>query len=542
MASGPAEYLRNRSNQPLRGLVGLQLGTITKTRFALAVIISALFGYSLLALGAFIFVRNVRGISQVHYLDLLLPNRWPNYRQTRGEHYLAEGRSRLLQGEYREAFTLLGIGLKSAPADRDGRLALAQLYLDSRQPDLAEKYLEAGLHFHRQDPDYLRPYLGLLLRLQKDARIVALCRELLPLLPDSTPRDRLLALAAATASYYRGNFDQAEDYIRIAQLQRHPEGRLLAQKIDWERGYRDLALNDLRALAVEFPDDSQVYAELIARLRSSDLSHEARRLSLAFSIAHPRNSRPRIELLRDYVDVGDSVRADHEVDTMILDFPTDSNALLALADYAANSANGALALRLYHHAQAHRLDTVPFALLAVEALVVERKHQSALDLTKTIFEANPGWAKTHRPLFASLQAITHFGLGDREAGELFLSHFNSQGQPRAENLLAIANRLLDVSAIEPALRLLTRAIEADPLNQAALSRLITLELNHHRSDRLAAHLQRLLAMRRPSPDLLRVAHHRLGGDAFLFAPDRAPVLASIRAHLDADTARARRQP
>ena len=49
-------------------------------------------------------------------------------------------------------------------------------------------------------------------------------------------------------------------------------------------------------------------------------------------------------------------------------------------------------------------------------------------------------------------------------------------------------------------------------------------------------------MRRPSPDLLRVAHHRLGGDAFLFAPDRAPVLASIRAHLDADTARARRQP
>jgi Tfp pilus assembly protein PilF len=509
---------------------------------ALAVIISALFGYSLLALGAFVFVRDVRGISQVHYLDLLLPNRWPKYRQTRGEHYLAEGRSRLLQGEYREAFALLGIGLKSAPADRDGRLALAQLHLDFRQPDLAEKYLEAGLPFHRQDPDYLRPYLGFLLQLQKDARVMALCRELLPLLPDSTARDRLLALAAATASYHRGNFDQAEDYIRIAQLQGHREGRLLAQKIDWERGYRDLALNDLRSLAIEFPDDGQVYAELSARLRTSDLSHEARRLSLAFSIAHPNNPRPRIELLRDYVDAGETARADHEVDALIRDFPTDSNALLALADFASNSANDALALRLYHHAQAHRLDTFPFALLAVEALVVARKHRPALELTKRLFEANPDWAKTHRPLFSSLQAITHFGLGDREAGELFLSHFNSHGQPRAENLLAIANRLLDVSAIEPALRLLARAIEADPLNQAALSRLITLELNHHRTDRLAAHLQRLLAMRRPSPDLLRVAHHRLGGDAFLFAPDRAPVLASIRAHLDADAARARRQP
>lgn len=508
----------------------------------MAVIFSAVIGYSLLVLGAFVFVRYVRGISQAHYLDLLLPSRWPEYRQTRGEHYLAEGKSRLLQGEHREAFTLLSIGLKAAPADRDGRLALAQLHLDFRQPDLAEKYLEAGLPFHRQDPDYLRPYLGFLLQFQKDARVIALSRELLPLLPDPSDRDRVLALAAATASYHRGNFDQSEDYIRIAQLEGQLEGRLLARKIDWERGYRDLALYDLRALAVEFPGDSRVYAELSARLRSSDLSHEARRLNLTFSIAHPDNPRPRIELLRDYVNGGETVRAAHETEALIRDFPTDSNALLALADFAANSANDALALRLYRYAQDHRLDTVPFALLAVEALVVARKHQPALDLTKTLFEENSDWAKTRRPLFASLQAIAYFGLGDRDDGELFLSRFNSHGQPRAENLLAVANRLLDVSAIEPAIRLLARAIEADPLNQAALSRLITIELNHHRSDRLAEHLQRLLAMRRPSPDLLRVAHHRLGGDAFLFAPDRAPVLASIRAHLDADAARARRQP
>lgn len=33
----------------------------------------------------------------------------------------------------------------------------------------------------------------------------------------------------------------------------------------------------------------------------------------------------------------------------------------------------------------------------------------------------------------------------------------------------------------------------------------------------------------------------MGGEAFPFTPNRAPLLASIRAHLDADLARARHQ-
>jgi hypothetical protein len=48
------------------------------------------------------------------------------------------------------------------------------------------------------------------------------------------------------------------------------------------------------------------------------------------------------------------------------------------------------------------------------------------------------------------------------------------------------------------------------------------------------------ASRTPRPQQRR-GRPALGGDAFLFTPDHATVLASIRAHLDADLALARRQ-
>ena len=79
------------------------------------------------------------------------------------------------------------------------------------------------------------------------------------------------------------------------------------------------------------------------------------------------------------------------------------------------------------------------------------------------------------------------------------------------------------------------------MNEAVLSRLGTLDVTLLRTDERETHQRQLRAIRRPSPDLLRVAHHHLGGDAFLFTPDHATELAPIRAHLDTDPALARRQ-
>ncbi len=496
--------------------------------------------YSLWALGTFLFVRFGRDIPDVRFVDLWLPTRWQNFHRARADHFLAEGERLLASGQHREAMPLLKAGLGRIPGNLDARLALAQLYSDIGRSDLAEEVLQAGVALHSDELRFLGAYFGFLLQAQKDQRVITVCRELLPLLPASTARDRFLALAAATAHYFRGNFDQAEDYIRIADLGRLREGRVLVAKIDWERGYRDLALIDLRVLALEWPADPQVYSELASKLRESGEIEAARRLTISFQIALPNLVTPRIDLIRIYHETGEIARAHAEAEALINGFPAGSEAHTALAEFAANSGDTALAQRLYEHAKARNMQSPSLALRAVEACLVARDYRAGLSLADDLLAGNPGWDEDHRPHFNSLRAIAHFGLDDRGEGELALNHFELHVRPRAESLLAIADRLLAVGATDPALRLLHRATETDPGNQAALSRLVTLELNLRRTANLSPHLRRLLTLRRPSPDLLRVAHHQLGSDAFLFVPDRAPLLADIRAHLATAEARVRR--
>ena len=133
-------------------------------------------------------------------------------------------------------------------------------------------------------------------------------------------------------------------------------------------------------------------------------------------------------------------------------------------------------------------------------------------------------------LLSSLQSIAHYGLGNIDAAHLFLTYFLNQPNLRAKNLLAIANRLTAIDASEEARPTLLRAIAVDPPNQAAVSRLVELDLNH--IDELPAHLRRLLTMRKPSPHILRVAQHKLGSDLFLFSAERPAVLEAVRVALE----------
>ena len=81
-------------------------------------------------------------------------------------------------------------------------------------------------------------------------------------------------------------------------------------------------------------------------------------------------------------------------------------------------------------------------------------------------------------------------------------------------------------------RVLAQAVATDVRNQTALTRLIEIDLDTGHSDELNANLRRLLAMRRPSPELLLTARAKLAGDRFLFVAGRDELLDSIQAALD----------
>ena len=514
-----------------------QSGPLLKIAVAICLLVTL---YGAGAFGVFAFLNYHQGIVKVSYGDVFLPSRWNKSREIKGDHYIETGKKALLEGEVQKASNLIHAGLRLSPANVAGRLSLAQIYLDLKRRDLAEACLKAGLSFHARNPDYLNRFLSFLLDQNQDATVLRICQDLLPLLPSDTDRDRLLALAAATACYFRGNFDQADDYIRIASLKMHREGKLLSAQIAWEQGYRELAAIEIRELQIQHPNDPAIYAELARMLRALNRHDEERRLAISFQIENPDKFQPRLDIIRHFLNNGDFERANTEIDSALRVTPDKLAALVALGDLASSMGNSALASRLEQKARSLNIDAEPLLLLSVEADLSAGSYRIALDRIKSLHSTHPQLAKTHSTLLNSFQAIAQFGLGEPEFGELSLSKFLQVAPPRAPHLLKIAERLLAVSAIDPALRVLKAAIHADPLNQAALARLVSIELAHHRTAELPTHLHLLLAARRPPPDLLRVAHHQLGSDSFLFISDRGPLLNSIHAQLAAAESQQRR--
>ncbi|MCR9297248.1 MAG: hypothetical protein NXI32_31510, partial [bacterium] len=124
------------------------------------------------------------------------------------------------------------------------------------------------------------------------------------------------------------------------------------------------------------------------------------------------------------------------------------------------------------------------------------------------------------PVFNGLQAICYVALGEREEANLFLDNYLNLSSLRAENLVAVSERLNSVGATREARRVLEHAVERDPLNQAALAQLIEFDLDSDSASDLPAHLERMLEMRRPSTSLLRRAYEKLGQDRFHFTPNR----------------------
>lgn len=492
-----------------------------------------LLGWLGAASAAYLFVKYRRGFSDVQFTHmLLLPAKWHEYEVARGEFLIKNAQQDLKNEKFREAFYSLRLGLIKSPTNKEARLLLAQFYGLWKRPDLTRSTLLDGFAYHKNDPDYLKTLFSFLLQQQDDQQVLAYYKELLANDTAITPRNQLVALAAASSCYFRGNYDEAETILRKYQLEFTRDGRLLVARISWDRGLREQAIDRLRELTAEFPNDEEIYTQTVSYLRDSGRDNEARRESFMRAIGNPRNARARIDQLYAFQKEGDLDSVKSNAEEIFRDFAKDSNALLALADFAANSGNPELARRIYDHAKSSNLNWEGAALMTVEANIVAKRYQPALELVRELLKDNPEWGKRFYSVFNGLQAIANYGLGDAEAAQLFLNNFLSQSNVRADNLIAVSKRLMSVGARAQARQVLDQAVKTDALNQAALTNLIQLDLDLNNTAPLAGNVRKLLTMRRPSQDVLKSAYRKLGSDLFLFAPDRTALLSDLRAAIN----------
>ena len=495
----------------------------------------AVLGWFSLAGALYFHFKYNKEFDQVSYTKMLtlLPFGLETHRVEMGNYHIERGLSEIKEGNYRDALRLLRLGVSRSPANLEGRRVLAEFYeIALKRHDIAVDQLLQGIELGGiQDGEYLKATLRVLLRYQMDEDIQNLANKYLPEEPELTDINRTLAFGAANANYLRGNYDLAEDYIIDYKLLESLEGVLLSAQISWDRGSKIAAMTKMEYSIEKFPNSEPLLMQLSRYHRELGEIEEARRYAILRNVSDPLSAAPRLELLYIYNKSEDFEREQIETQRMLQQFRNDEPALQSLANFAADTGNIELARRTYEEALENEFAIDAFALLLIEAHLVDKDYQGALDFSEELLKERPDWLTLRWAIFSSLRAVASYGINRPDLGEIYLQDFIDEAGNQAQTYMAVSRRFTDIDRIQQARTILTLAYQKAPTNQKILSELIRSELSLGNTENLSRLLSRYLQMRRPQIELLTEAYNKLGSDRFIFTPDRQSLLLQLRAIL-----------
>ena len=492
-------------------------------------------GWFCMAGALFLHFKYNKEFDEVSYTKMLtlLPFGLNEHRVTLGNYHIEKGLEEVKEGNYRDALRLLRLGVARAPANLEGRRVLAEFYeIALKRHDIAADQLLKGLEQDGiEDLDYLKQTLRVLLRYQMDEEIQNLADKYLPEAPDLTDINRTLAFGAANANYLRGNYDRADDYLITYKLLESLEGVLLSAQISWDRGNQIAAITKLKESIRRFPNSEPLLMQLSRYHRELGQIDEARRYAILRNVSDPLSPAPRLELLYIYNKSGDIEREQRETLRMLQQFRDDEAAFQALANFAADTGNIDLARRTYEEALENEFNIDAFALLLIEAHLVDKDYEGALDFSEELLKERPDWLTQRWAIFNSLRAVASYGINRPDLGEIYLQDFLNEALNQPQTYLAVARRFSSVDRYQQSRKVLMLAYQKAPTNQKVLSELIRAELTVGSTENLNRLLSRFLQMRRPQMDLLFEAYRKLGSDRFIFTLDRESLLLQLSALL-----------
>ncbi len=522
-------YAVQRKGADGRIEIAIRWGRLVGTLFALFIA-----GWLLTASTLFFFFKYKKEFEEVSFSGMLtLPFRMDAHREEMGNYHIKKGLTEIKAGNYRDALRLLRLGVSRAPSNLEGRRVLAEFYeLAIKRPDIAADLMIKGLDKGGiEDIDYIKQTLRMLLRHQMDSEIQEISDTYLPNEAELTDINRTLAFGAANANYLRGNYDRADDYLLTYNLIESLEGLLLSSQISWDRGNKLSAISKMEESLRKYPNSEPLLMQLSRYHRELGQIDEARRYAILRNVADPLSAAPRLELLYIYNKSGDTEREERETQRMLQQFREDQQALQALANFAADTGNIELARRTYEEALENEFSIEAFALLLIEAHLVDKDYEGALSFTEELLKERPEWLTARWAIFNSLRAVASYGINRPDLGEIYLQDFIDDAGNQPQTYLAVARRFNNIERPQQARKILSTAYQRTPTNQMVLSELVRAELALGNTENLNRLLTRLLQMRRPQLDLLVEAYRKLGSDRFIFTPDRESLLIQLSAIL-----------
>jgi len=492
-------------------------------------------GYLLGITALYIYFKERRNYSDLSFKQAFtIPFDYDSFKVKRGDYEVEQAIKFMEEGDFRQAYLFLIAGVAHSPGNLKGRMLLAEFNLmANKSPESAIEALRGGIPYAQNNVEYLKRYIQLLLKYQLDFEVMEVTEKLLANNPDEDTQT-FLALAAATAHFYRGNFDEAEDYIRTYNLDDQLEGTLLSARVSWERGQRQAAISKLEFSIGKFISDEPIYAQLSTFYRSLEDYEKARQYAVLRGVNAPLSVAPRIDYLHSLDKTEKREEADREAEAILKQFNNDEKSLLSLANYGTESGRVDLARRIYEQALENDFNVAPFALLLIEAHITSGDYQGAINFTEQLSNESPEWLEREKPVFNSLRAVAYYGVGNEDLSDIYLNQFLKDSKVRVETLMAVSRRYIKLGGKEQARKILVKAVKDNESNQVALSKLIELEIDMGNSAQLGDYLKSLLQMRRPSVELLEKAYRSLGSDRFIFTKNREALLIELDTILNPD--------
>jgi len=495
----------------------------------------------LAALGLYFFFKLNRGFQDEQFADdLLLLFRYKEHDHKMGEYYIRTADTHMQNKPPRlaEALQDYRLGVLKAPENLHARQMLAEFYsiYYKDQQDTSLSVLEDGLPYALDNnPEYIIAYFQRLMQAHEPDHAIELCQKYLAQKLTNEKVRQAFALNLASVYVEQGDFDKGEDILQKYKLEDTYDGTILASELLWQRGQLHKATAYLEKALVRYPRNTYIYSLLARFYRDlADLDNARKYISLSM-IAAPTDVAPRIEILGIYAKSGEKARLAHEEQSIIKDFGTDPNAMVQLADFAANQGDVTLTRQVNDLAIASKdpqFNLAAFSMLVCEAYLTNDDYDNALTYMDEIEKDNPHWLSSVRSVFESLRAVADYGVGRPDLTNMYLTALINSNTTRPDTIMSVANRFLSHGAFAQAKLLLKAAHQMDPFNQAILAQLVSADLQIGDSSDLSDNLQHLLKTRHPPLELMLDASRQLGSDRFLFVPDRETLLAKIDIYIN----------
>lgn len=479
------------------------------------------------SLALYLFFQHKRNYKEVSFAKMLiLPIRYADHQREMGEYYIKEGNKAWEEQEYRTAIGLLRAGLPKVPDDLETRKKIAQVYFF--RPTTAISILEDGLNYN-PDREYLIFLFNAYKQFRYDLEAIDTANMLLERGDLSEDEELVVNAFKANSLYVRGKYSEAVEVIEDANLNSIGDGLILTAQMTWGRGDKDKAIKMLQDTILRIPSFTEAYTLLDQYLRNENRFDEAMRYAILQNTNAPLEYQSRISILYNFTSQKKGEEVKKEIEAFFKDFPRNSEALLALANFGANIGNSEVTKRVFDLFEKQNNPSIAFIALAhTQALNGAGQYEEALAFAENV-ATRLELTDYQKAMFHSLLAISYLKSNETDVGNYNLTQFLESPEPRAEDRLNTAKLLFSNGFTSHAIDVLETAYRSAPDNQNILNLLVRAKVNIADVENLNSYLDTIFTtMRRPDYDLLKDTLDLLSSDRYLFSYKRDEILNTIQ--------------